>query len=262
MVGKTGKEFMRLFADRMANSEIGKTHVFFLGQAGFIFKTAAGETIAIDLYLSDCVERHDGFKRLMPYLLTADEVVFDYVIATHHHLDHFDVDSIPAMLSAPHTHLFATIDCKSAILRLAIPEEQVTYITKGGIYKLGSTIIHIVFCDHGQLAPDAVGLVIEIDGKRVYIAGDTALRLDKISEIANKGPFDLLIAPINGAFGNLNEREAVTLCETIKPKLIIPCHYWNFAEHHGDPGLFVRILQERLPNQNYYIMRMGESIML
>lgn len=262
IVRKKGKELNRRVAGRIINAEESKTHVFFLGQAGFVFKTAAGETIAVDLYLSDCAERSYGLKRLMPYLLDVDEVVFDYVITTHHHFDHFDTDSIPAMLSNRNTNLFASIDCKSEVTKLRISDEQVTYIKKGGRYKIGSTIIDAVFCDHGDSAPDAVGLVIEIDGKKVYIAGDTALRLDKISEIVDKGPFDLMIAPINGAFGNLNESEAVTLCETIKPKLIIPCHYWNFAEHHGDPGLFACILEERLPNQNYYIMRMGESIIL
>jgi len=252
----------RHISDRINNAEEGETHVFFLGQAGFIFKTKAGETIAVDLYLSDCVEHYDGFKRLMPHILNADDFVFDCVVATHHHYDHFDVESIPVMLSNLHTRLFAAIDCKKEVDEMKLSFDQVTYIEKDGIYKIGTATINTVFCDHGDSAPDAVGLVIEIDGKKIYISGDTALRLDKISEIVDKGPFDLMIAPINGAFGNLNESDAATLCEIIKPELIIPCHYWNFAEHHGDPGLFAGILKERLPNQKFYIMRMGESIIL
>ncbi|MGD9160049.1 MAG: MBL fold metallo-hydrolase [Desulfobacteraceae bacterium] len=253
---------MDRLAETICNAEEGKTYMFFLGQAGFVFKTKNGKTIAVDLYLSDCVENSDGLKRLMPYLLDADELVFDYVIATHHHYDHFDIDSIPVMLSNNHTHLFASIDCQKEVIKLGLSEEQVTYIKKDGRYNAGDVIIDAVFCDHGDSVPDAVGLVIEIDGKKIYFAGDTSLRLDRISEISNHGPFDLMIAPINGAFGNLNEGEAVKLCEKIKPELIIPCHYWNFGEHHGDPGLFVSILQEQIPNQNYYIMRMGESIIL
>ena len=261
-MSETRNELDRRVANRISNAEKGKTHLFFLGQAGFVFKTAAGETIAIDIYLSDCVEQSDGLKRLMPFILDSDEIEFDYIIATHHHYDHFDVGSIPALMSNPHTNLFAAIDCASEIAKLKITDDQVTYIKKGGKYKVGSTTLNTVFCDHGDSAPDAVGLVIEIDGSKVYIAGDTSLRLDKISEIIEMGPIDLMIVPINGAFGNLNEGEAVSLCEAIKPKIIIPCHYWNFAEHHGDPGLFANILKEKLPSQNYYIMRMGESIIL
>ena len=259
---KVGKTVDERVADKIANAEKRKTHVFFLGQAGFVFKSGVGETIAIDLYLSDCVERYDGFKRLMPYLLKADDFAFDYVVTTHHHYDHFDIDSIPAMLSNNRTHLLASIDCRNELNNLNILNNKVTFIKSGGSYKIGSMTLHAVFCDHGNAAPDAVGLVLEIDGKKIYYAGDTALRPDKISEILEKGPFDLMIAPINGMFGNLNESEAVTLCGIINPNRIIPCHYWNFAEHQGSPGLFMKIWASRFPEQSYYIMRMGESIII
>lgn len=238
----------------------GKSYLFFLGQAGFIIKTFTGKTIAIDLYLSDCGERKYGFKRLMPKLLNPDEISFDCLIATHAHYDHFDVDAIPSLLSNGQTKLICALDCKNELLNLDISPSQITYMVKGDHLKIIGIDIKAVFCDHGLDTPYAIGLVIDFDGKRLYFAGDTSLRLDKAQELAEFGPFDIMIAPINGAFGNMNESEAVTLCSALKPKLIIPCHYWNWAEHGGNPGLFVRILEERLPNQKYLLMRMGEGV--
>ena len=77
----------------------GKTSIFFLGQAGFIIKSRKGTLIGIDMYLSDCVERMDGFKRLMPKILEPDDIIFDAVVTTHFHFDHYDIDSIPVLMS-------------------------------------------------------------------------------------------------------------------------------------------------------------------
>ena len=92
---------MENFAQTILTARVpqGSLGVFFLGQAGFAFKTASSELIAVDPYLSDCCERYFGFKRLMPHLLDAREVVFDTLILTHAHYDHFDPDSVPVMVT-------------------------------------------------------------------------------------------------------------------------------------------------------------------
>ena len=78
------------------------TSIFSVGQAGYILKSNSGQLLAIDLYLSECVERvegNKGFKRLLPLILGPSDLVFDVVICTHPHLDHFDIDAIPEMIS-------------------------------------------------------------------------------------------------------------------------------------------------------------------
>ena len=57
------------FAVRVRTAETGKTHLFYIGQAGFIIKSLSGQLLVVDPYLSDCVERvegHVGLKRLLP----------------------------------------------------------------------------------------------------------------------------------------------------------------------------------------------------
>lgn len=240
----------------------GKSSIYYTGQAGFIFKTKSGTTIGVDLYLSDCVERFDGFKRLSPKVVKIEELDLDYIIATHCHFDHFDIDAMPMLMSHRNTQLLAAEDCREHVYNLKLDLERITFLHEEDTAFCKDIKVQAVFCDHGIGAPLAIGLVLNFDMLKVYIAGDTALRLDKAEGIAQCGPFDVMIAPINGAFGNLNETEAVRLCKFQKPKLMIPCHFWTFAEHHGDPGRFEEEMQKELPRQKYLILAAGEWIVL
>ena len=253
---------MESISNKIQNSFQGQTSIFFLGQAGFVFKTQTGKLIGLDLYLSDCVERFDGYKRLIPHLLKPGELAFDYLLVSHHHLDHFDIDALPKMTSNGRTKLICAPDAFEQAPRVGIDRACCKQIDVGEEYVGEGFSVKAVFCDHGSSAPKAVGFILSVDGKKIYNAGDTCLRLDKASEIAEDGPFDVMIAPINGAFGNMNEVEMVTLCERIGPRLVIPAHYWLFAEHGGNPGLFMSEMRERLPNVPFRVMALGESFAL
>lgn len=251
---------MNDFAIKVLTAPLGKTHLFSIGQAGYIVKSASGQLLGIDLYLSECVERvegHVGFKRLLPKLLDSSELQFDVIIATHRHFDHFDMDSIPQLMSQKQTKLYISVDCENEVRRLKMTSENCTYVKPGDSYQCGDFKLDFVNCDHGIGAPDAVGVVIIVNGKKILEAGDTCLRLDRINEYQAKGPFDVLIAPINGAYGNLNEEECVQLAEVLHPNITIPCHYGMFASHGGNPGKFHCLMADK--KLNHLLMCMGEK---
>lgn len=83
-----------------------------------------------------------------------------------------------------------------------------------------------------------------------------------MKEYLKKGKLDILIAPINGAFGNMNEKECAEFADAIKPALTIPCHYGMFASHGGNPGLFYDIMMNQYPENKFIIMAQGERITL
>jgi len=243
---------------RYSHTPEGFISVFWLGQAGFILKNAAGETIGIDLYLTDCVSRYDGFKRLMPVLVEPQDLEVDTIVASHFHLDHFDVDAMPLLVHGK-TRLVAANDCRDLCEQLHL--QNVQFMKPGDIVEAPGFRIEAFPCDHGTLAPEAVGLLITSGGKRVYFTGDTAYRPDYFADARLKG-VDLLICPINGAFGNMNEPEAVQAAAIIKPKRVIPSHYWNFAEQGGNPGVFMNQMKAVLPEAPFTVMRMGEKLVL
>jgi len=235
--------------------ERGNVAVFWLGQAGFLFKTADGTIVMIDPYLSDCCERYFGFKRLMPHMLRPDEIQPDILIATHAHYDHFDPDSVPALLTSG-AKLIAAKDCAAECERLGISTQSVRFIGAGDTVTERDVTVTAKPCDHGEQIPDAIALLLEVDGKRIYIAGDTSFRPDYLSAPDLQNP-DLAILPINGAFGNMDEEQAARAAAVMKPELTIPCHFWNFAEHGGNPGLFAEHMKELAPDILYNILPMG-----
>jgi L-ascorbate 6-phosphate lactonase len=252
---------MNSFYLEVKNASLGKTHLFSIGQAGYIAKSKDGSLLGLDLYLSDCVERvegHDGFKRLLPKLMYPYELEFDYLIATHPHYDHFDMDSIPQLMSNKQTILFASVRCKTEVERLQMQETNIKYVIPGDTFSVGNFKLEFVNCDHGSGAPDAVGVVVTVDEKRILFTGDTCLRLDRVNEYLVKGPFDVLIAPINGAYGNLSEQECAVLSNSLNPKVTIPCHYGMFASHGGCLNEFITIMKNKYPHLQYHVMSQGE----
>ena len=176
------------------------------------------------------------------------------------HFDHFDFDSIPELMSNGTTHLFASVECEGLVRELRMTNDGITYIKPGDTYEQGDFTLHFVNCDHGTGAPDAVGVIVEVDGKIIYEAGDTCLRLDRADEYLAFGQPDVMIAPINGAYGNLNEEDCARLAATLKPKLTIPCHYGMFALHGGNPGLFMNKMREICPELSYTLLTQGEAV--
>lgn len=234
--------------------------LFFLGQAGFLLKTAQGKLIAIDPYLSNCCERYFGFKRLMPRLLEPSDLALDVLLISHAHYDHFDPDSVPALLSAGKIKLICARDVEAECQRLGLSGD-ITYLARNEQARTDGLTVTGMPCDHGELAPLALGLLIECAGKRLFYMGDTAYRPDYLEDPRLQN-LDLLLLPINGAFGNLNEEQAARVVAKLQPRLAVPCHYWNFAEHGGNPGLFQKAMAELAPSCAYRLMAQGEGVLL
>lgn len=241
----------------------GKTELYWLGQAGFVIKSATGKLLGIDLYLSECVEPvegHVGYHRLMPQILDPEDIQFDVLIATHFHRDHFDIDAMPALMDNGKTQLYCAYDCQDDVERLKIDKQRVQYVKPGESYDCSEYHIDFIHSDHGAGAPLEAAPIVTVDGKNILEAGDTSLHLDWKDEYLKAGPLDVLIAPINGAYGNLNEQENVTLTKALQPKLTVPCHFGMFASHGGHPGLWKELIEEQLPSQQYKLFTMGEGI--
>ena len=106
------------FKNKVLNAR--ETCLFSVGQAGFIIKSCGGQLLAIDLYLSNSTERlegNKGFKRLLPQILDPSELIFDGIICTHPHSDHFDIDAVPEMVSKG-SRLLCSVDCEKLIHQL------------------------------------------------------------------------------------------------------------------------------------------------
>ena len=243
---------------RKASCNKGEIMVMWLGQAGFLFKNSQGKTLVLDAYLSDLSMRKDGNKRLTPAIISPSDVNADVVLASHYHTDHLDIDSLPEFLKSG-AMLYCSENCDPICREASLPMQQVQKMAAGDVVEDSGFRITAVFADHGDTSPDALGFVIETDGIRIYYTGDTSYQMDRM-RLAFRNEIDLLIGPINGEYGNMNACDLAMLSELSRAKLTIPCHFWTFARHKGDPFEFEMAMKYMAPKQGSYIMCQGEIL--
>lgn len=232
--------------------------IFWLAQAGFAFKDASGTIVYVDPYLSDCVERLYGFKRLMASPIEPEEAVADLVASTHEHEDHLDVDALPLMARRSQTHFVGPVRCVEFYRSIGLGEDRYAELSEGSEHSVRGVRLFGVYADHGDLAPDAAGVVLEFGGIRVYHTGDTAFRPERMQAVVDLKP-DVILPCINGAFGNMTSEDAARLTHLVGARLAIPTHFWMFVEHNGNPARFLEASKELAPGVEVRLLTQGEG---
>ena len=200
--------------------------ITWLGQAGLLFETN-NLKIMVDPYLSDsCAKLNSALKRRVPADGSFLKVNPDVIICTHNHLDHTDPDTLKALLS-----------CEKSITVLA-PQAAWTEVRKFGgnhnyvqfnrhtEFSIGDVLFKAVKAEHSDVHP--IGVIIEAEGKRYYVTGDTLYNTDIFDDI--KGSIDAVFLPVNGLGNNMNMTDAKRFCEKINPKAAVPLHCGLFDD--------------------------------
>jgi len=97
------------------------------------------------------------------------------------------------------------------------------------------------------------GYVIEINGKKIYHAGDTGLTLDMI--LLEDEHIDAAFLPIGGNY-TMDIDDAVKAVDFIKAKVVVPIHYNTFGLIAADPVEF----KNKVKSSEVIILGMNESI--
>jgi L-ascorbate 6-phosphate lactonase len=238
----------------------GQLAIYWLCQAGFAFKSSSSELVYIDPYFSDVVERVVGFKRMMTCPVSAEQANADLVVCTHEHLDHMDTDALPTLAKNPKTKFAGPIECMKEFEKLGIASKRCHLLEEGKSLTVGGVEVTAVYADHGELAPDALGVVLNFDGIKVYHTGDTAYRPEEFRPAIKMRP-DILIPCINGAFGNMDAHEAAMLTALTAPAVVIPSHFWMFVEQNGQPAAFLEECETRAPKTQRILTKPGEKFL-
>jgi L-ascorbate 6-phosphate lactonase len=169
-----------------------------------------------------------------------------------------DIDALPIIAKKPRTHFAGPIECVKQFKKMGIPADRCHLLESGKEIDLKGIRIKAVYADHGELAPDAVGIILDFDGIKVYHTGDTAYRPEMFKPAVEARPH-ILLPCINGRFGNLNAEQAALLVRDTRPRVAIASHFWMFVEHNGDPGAFLEKCSELAPGVQALIMKPGEE---
>ncbi len=117
---------------------------------------------------------------------------------------------------------------------------------------------------HSSSSPDGIytgcpaGLLFEIEGKRVFHAGDTCLNSEMkvLKEVFRP---DIAILPIGGTF-TMDVEQAAIAAQWIGAPKVIPMHYNTFDAIVADVSKFVEAIKEQ--GKEPVVMPVGESIEL
>lgn len=85
-----------------------------------------------------------------------------------------------------------------------------------------------------------VGYILRVDGKRIYIAGDT-----DVTKEAKTVKCDIALVPVGGTY-TMDAKKAAELVNTIRPSAAIPVHYGTVVGCPGDGEIFAEYVKESI----------------
>ena len=157
-----------------------------------------------------------------------------FVLVTHEHYDHFSKEDLAKVWMLDKVR---EIEFLNARIETVVPGEK--YRIDGlsfetvPAYNIGKPF-------HPQGA-EWVGYIVDANGKRVYVAGDT-----DATEEAKAVRCDIALIPIGGKY-TMDAEQAAELVNTIRPELAIPVHYGGMLGNGDAAKTFSELVDPSIP---------------
>lgn len=166
----------------------------------------------------------------------------DYIFCTHSHYDHFSPEDINKVKNT-NTKLIVTKDIIESATKL-ISKNNIISVRPNEEYKIDNLVIKTVpaYNKVKKFHPKEnnwVGYIVEINGQKYYIAGDT----DNIEELHNI-KCDVAFLPVGGTY-TMDYKEASELANVINAKLVIPTHYGEIVGDKDDGIKFANLVKNK-----------------
>lgn len=168
----------------------------------------------------------------------------DIIFITHDHYDHYSEEDIDKVIK-PDTTIVIPEGMQVKLLKKGVRnsniitvEPEKTYVVEGLKFEtIPAYNVNKAFHpkDNGW-----VGYILEIDGIRYYIAGDT-----DITEENKRVKCDIAFVPVGGTY-TMDFKEAAELVNEIKPKVAVPIHYGSIVGTSEDAINFQKLLNPEI----------------
>jgi L-ascorbate metabolism protein UlaG (beta-lactamase superfamily) len=162
-----------------------------------------------------------------------EDISADFICVTHGHGDHVG-DSV-AIAQRTGATVICPVDLAGAVFKSAGVKTAGGNIGGTAPTPFGSVKLFQAIHGSGIAGGLACGLIIEIGGKKIYHAGDTALMAD-MALLADE-EIDVALLPI-GDYYTMGPADALRAVKMIRPKLVIPMHYDTFPVIRQDADAF------------------------
>lgn len=190
-------------------------------------KLEGGKTVFIDPFLTGNPVAAFGMD---------DISAADVVVVTHDHADHLG-DSF-AICKKTGATLVSIYEIADAAAKEGVTAEGMNI---GGTVTVDGVSVSLVPAVHtAGLGGTPTGAVVEMDGKKVYHAGDTGLTMEMLL-IGEMYTPDIAFLPIDGRF-NMSPRLAAKAVELLKIPKVVPFHYDTFPAVAQSPENFKELV--------------------
>lgn len=178
-----------------------------------------------------------------PFKIEDDCHDADIIFITHSHYDHYSEEDIKKIIKED-TKIIVTSDLKEKTENITNSENIIVVQPneKHCVEQISFETIP-AYNTNKQFHPKQnnwVGYVIELNGLKYYIAGDT-----DITEENKQIKCDVAFVPVGGTY-TMTAKEAAELVNIIKPKIAVPIHYGSVVGTKQDAIDFVNLLDERI----------------
>lgn len=176
--------------------------------------------------------------------ISAGEVEADYILVSHGHGDH--VGDTVEIAKRTGAMTISNFEIHNWLKDRGVERAHPLQIGGGHDFPFGR--IKLTIAHHGSGLPDGsyggnpAGLLLTLEGKKIYHACDTGLFYD-MKLIGEEG-LDLAILPIGDNF-TMGPDDALRAVKFLEPKAVIPIHYDTFDVIAQDPhGFAARVEAE------------------
>ena len=200
--------------------------VTWLGQAGLLFETD-NKIIIVDPYLSDSVEKIEPQnKRRVPVDKSFFDIKPDIIVLTHNHLDHTDPDTLKHFITQDgNMTILASGNAWNTVRTGFGGNNNYVMFNRHSEWTEGNIKFSAVKAEHSD--EHAIGFIMESEGKRYYVTGDTLYNTDIFSDLPEG--IDYVFLPVNGRGNNMNMEDGKRFCQRIGAKAI-PLHCGLFDD--------------------------------
>jgi L-ascorbate metabolism protein UlaG (beta-lactamase superfamily) len=163
----------------------------------------------------------------------------DYILLTHAHGDHLG-DTVPIAKRTGAT-VVGVAEVEWWMQKQGVQKTHGQNAGGGFNYPFGH--VKYVRADHSSSFPDGTyagnpcGIVLTVDNKRLYFAGDTALFSDM--RLIADTMIDVAFLPIGDNF-TMGPEEAITATKWLNPRAVFPIHYNTFDVIYQDVAAWAR----------------------
>ena len=190
------------------------------------------------------INKNNKIIYIDPYNISDGINDADYIFITHNHYDHFSEEDIKKVKNNE-TIIIIIEDLYTNTLKLGFNGMNIITVKPNENYQVEGIKFSTIpaYNTNKTFHPKEnnwVGYIIELEGSKYYIAGDT-----DITEENKKVKCDVAFVPVGGTY-TMDFKEAAHLINEIKPKIAVPIHYGSIVGTIQDATDFVKLLHPNI----------------